>query len=159
MPSPTGSASLKALTGRTGYLLYQSGLLLVQAAEAALEEAEGAGLRYLLVLELLGSRTDTSQRMVGELLDIDRTTIVDLVDKMEKNGHVKRTRNPHDRRRNDLNLTDSGHSALAAMARIVHDVESDLLSVLSAENKSLLDGMLTAILERQSPDCTKPGMQ
>ncbi|MGX1809615.1 MarR family winged helix-turn-helix transcriptional regulator [Nocardia sp. NPDC055321] len=159
MPSPTGSTSLKALTGRTGYLLYQSGLLLVQAAEAALEESQGAGLRYLLVLELLGGRSDTSQRMVGELLDIDRTTIVDLIDKMEKNGHVKRSRNQYDRRRNDLNLTENGYAALAIMARIVHDVESELLSTLSVENKTFLDEMLATILARQSPDCAKPGIQ
>jgi DNA-binding MarR family transcriptional regulator len=43
-------------------------------------------------------RGSLSQQAIGERLRIDRTTMVALIDDLERGGYVKRERNPHDRR-------------------------------------------------------------
>jgi len=54
-----------------------------------------------------------TQRELGELMDVDATTVMVVCDSLEKKQWLKRVSDPSDRRVNRLVLTDDGKDILA----------------------------------------------
>jgi DNA-binding MarR family transcriptional regulator len=64
-----------------------------------------------------GERRSWSQQAIGERLRIDRTTMVALIDDLERAGYVKRGRNRDDRRAYVITLTAAGRRCRPARRR------------------------------------------
>ena len=75
--------------------------------------ALGLDTRALLVLIALWSKQPLTQRELSERLGIDRTTVVQVIDRLEADGRVARRRNPEDRRAYDVTITPGGRKVLA----------------------------------------------
>lgn len=112
-----------------GYLLKHAAARFVAATDAALEHHEIDG-KDLGVLRVLAQRELTSQLELGEALGIDRTTMVALLDGLERKGVVARRPDPADRRRNVAELTAQGREIFDA-------AEADYLSTEKAFLSSL----------------------
>jgi len=69
--------------------------------------------------------TPLSQREVSALIGIDASDVVDLVDRLERAGFVRRRRDEEDRRRNVLELTTDGLRAIER-SRLRALVERDI---------------------------------
>ncbi|MFI9345747.1 MarR family winged helix-turn-helix transcriptional regulator [Streptomyces sp. NPDC052773] len=150
-PSPAEPAGLDfPLIRRTGYLLNKAGLILMEEAERALT-AQGMRLRYFYVLAALDSDVSLSQQDLSRLLNLDPTTMVALIDEMEGAGHVERRRNPSDRRRYILRLTDDGRAALQRAGRAVDQVEEDFLSTVPEADRERLRTLLGELLAERWP--------
>jgi len=70
-----------------------------------------AGLQRTKLRMLLAIRRQPSAATIGTLaesLDIDRNTVVEIVDDLVRQGFVTRQRDPHDRRRFLISLTPMG---------------------------------------------------
>jgi DNA-binding MarR family transcriptional regulator len=80
-------------------------------------------------------------------MKIDRTTMVALIDELERAGHVDRTRNPEDRRAYALAATASGKRVQRKAAALMRQVYAETLSPLSASERGELQRMLRAIIE------------
>jgi DNA-binding MarR family transcriptional regulator len=106
------------------------GAVLAWAAENAREVADraleplGLTVKHFGVMTFLRHETQhdgvpasLSQQAIGERLRIDRTTMVSLVDDLERAGYVKRDRNPGDRRAYVITLTAAGRKAQARSER------------------------------------------
>jgi DNA-binding MarR family transcriptional regulator len=138
------------LAGRTGYLLNKAALLLMEDVERALEQV-GMRSRYFFVLASLAGGPELSQQDLSRLLNLDPTTVVGLVDEMERNQHVERRRNQSDRRRYNLILTDAGREALAAADTVVTVAESAFFGMLDDGERDALRRMLGRVLEDRWP--------
>ncbi|MBH1935811.1 winged helix-turn-helix transcriptional regulator [Streptomyces sp. AV19] len=138
------------LVHRTGYLLHKAGTLLMQEADRALEQ-QGLRMRYFYVLAALEGGHDLSQQDLSRLLNLDPTTMVALVDELEGNGHVERRRNPADRRRYILRLTDEGRAVLGAAGEAVDAVEREFLAGAPEEDREQLRRILGHLLAGQWP--------
>lgn len=150
-PIPTQPAGLDfPLVRRTGYLLNKAGSILMEDAEKALM-AQGMRLRYFYVLAALESDLSLSQQDLSRLLHLDPTTMVALIDEMERAGHVERRRNPSDRRRYILRLTDDGRDALERAGRAVDAVEQDFLSAVPTQDRERLRSLLGDLLADRWP--------
>jgi DNA-binding MarR family transcriptional regulator len=99
------------------------------------------------ILWRLDAHGPLSQRELGELHHIDRTTVVALVDRLETAGMVIRQVDPVDRRRHSLALTDGGRVRLRESKVVVERVESDFLDTLGPPQRRQLRVALGAILE------------
>jgi DNA-binding MarR family transcriptional regulator len=78
-----------------------------------------------------------SQQRIGELLVIDRTTMVVCVDRLEELGLVERTVHPEDRRVFLIALTDRGRAAVPEARQRLEAFEAELLAPLrSGERKA-----------------------
>jgi len=135
---------------RPGYLLHKAGLVLVEDAEKALAGV-GMRIRYFFVLAALAGGPELSQQDLSRLLNLDPTTVVTVIDEMERNEHVERRRNPADRRRYNLILTDSGREALATADRVASEVETEFFGALEDGEREALRGMLGRLLEGRWP--------
>jgi DNA-binding MarR family transcriptional regulator len=77
----------------------------------------------LAVLKRLG---ETSQQQLCSAVDLDRSTIADLVGRMERRGLLTRRRASDDRRRNVTVLTPEGRAELDRLRPGVEAVEREL---------------------------------
>jgi DNA-binding MarR family transcriptional regulator len=60
--------------------------------------------------------------------------VVKLADHLEAIGAIERIRDPDDRRRHTLRLTEHGRARYAECAAITHDLEKDLLAACPPPN-------------------------
>src|ERR1700746_1986310 len=67
----------------------------------------------------LAAHEGTSQQALAELMGLNATRMVFLVDELEQRGLVERRRNPADRRSHALYLTDRGRDTLRQTQQVV----------------------------------------
>ena len=91
-------------TGRLYPLLKHAQLQLTELIGPALAPY-GIDGRELAVLNAIADDASPSQQEVARGLGIDRTTMVAMVDALERKGLVKRNPHPADRRKNTVELT------------------------------------------------------
>ena len=80
-------------------------------------------------------------------MNVDRTTMVALIDDLQLKGLVQRRQDPDDRRKNVVELTDAGRSAVRQAAEAVEQAERDFLGPLSAAEAAQFKKMLRVLLE------------
>jgi len=108
-------------------------------------EAAGFGIHDYKVLALLGEGDCTAQSTMAELIHVDRSQLVGLLDDLEERGLVERRRAKDDRRRHTLTLTSEGERQLRRLREIVGRVEEDFLAPLSAEERQQLYALLAKL--------------
>jgi DNA-binding MarR family transcriptional regulator len=135
-----------SLADQVGYLLSKAHLRVHNAADEALAPL-GLTVKQYGLLTLLVHEGPVSQGRLGEVMKIDRTTMVTLIDDLERTGHVDRTRNPEDRRAYALAATAAGKRVQRRAATLMKRVYDETLSPLSAAERDELRRMLIAIIE------------
>lgn len=91
----------------------------------------------LLVLRAKGP---CSQRQLSEEMATDKSTMVRLVDDLERAGLITRTPVPADRRTHAITLTDTGRDMLRQADAVMEKTHDELLEGFSyAERQTLQD--------------------
>jgi DNA-binding MarR family transcriptional regulator len=85
------------------------------------------------------------QGVIATTLGIDRTTMVALVDDLERRGWVERRRDSDDRRRYTVNVTDAGRKGRDELLELVQGCEDDLLGPLDASERDTLRSLLQRV--------------
>ena len=128
-----------ALSRRLGFMLVRAtaGMTRLGAVTLAPLGIDGRHYGVLAVLSELGP---VSQQTLADILAVDRSTMVAFVDELERNGYVRRGRNPGDRRAYALELTRSGAAVQREAAELLEGCERHYLEPLSAaEQRQLLE--------------------
>jgi DNA-binding MarR family transcriptional regulator len=86
-----------------------------------------------------------SQQALGDALDIDASNLVALLNDLEAKALITRRRDPDDRRRHIVEITETGVECLADVGAAVADVEARLLVALDDEQRAQLQELLTTI--------------
>lgn len=100
-------------------------------------------LRPLMALSFLAEHDGAPQQVLGVALGMDAKNVVSLLNELEDLGHLVRRRDPEDRRRHRVQITEVGRQALARAARAQEDIEDDVLQALDAEDRTTLWRLLT----------------
>src|ERR671917_115935 len=137
------------LTARLTYLLKR---VLVDLDDLHAEHLAPVGVsgRELGVLLLLDGSDPQSQQQAAGRLGVDRTTMVGLLDGLEAKGLVARQPDAEDRRRNVLELTEAGQTALARALRASDEAERRLLAELDDDESAQLRALLTRLARDRS---------
>jgi len=127
------------------------GALLVIAARTGQELARRRLAPLGLTVQMCGvlnylAQGATSQHELGEQLGIDRTTVVELIDQLEKQGVVKRHRNPSDRRSYALVLTPRGRTFQKRAASAFDAAADEFFGPLKPVEKKAIGEMLTRMI-------------
>src|SRR5947209_20610992 len=80
-------------------------------------ELLGMDLRLLMALSHLADHDGAPQQELVDALCMDAKNVVLLLNDLEDLGHLERRRDPEDRRRHRVLITESGRAALAHAAR------------------------------------------
>lgn len=107
----------------------------------ATEEKLGMKLKAYMVL---GNLRDGAlpQADLCASMQMDANNTVLLLNDLEGKGFVERRRDPADRRRHIVAITEAGHEALARAEREINSLEDAVFSGLSAEDRVLLRELL-----------------
>jgi DNA-binding MarR family transcriptional regulator len=133
------------VTMRLGYLLKHAQLRMNELSTRALAPYNVNG-RELAVLVMLAGREPESQQQAAQRLGVDRTTMVALLDTLEGKGLVSRHPQPEDRRRNVVELTETGQLLLEKAAAASDEAEREFLSPLDPGTARQLRSALRALI-------------
>jgi DNA-binding MarR family transcriptional regulator len=91
------------------------------------------------VLSLASSNPGIAQIDIANQLDIDKASVVALIDWLEEQGWVARKRSATDRRRHEISVTDAGQKAYKSLKREMIDHEKKFIARFTdAERKQLI---------------------
>ncbi|MGH3507841.1 MAG: MarR family winged helix-turn-helix transcriptional regulator [Nocardioidaceae bacterium] len=132
------------LTHYTGYLLRRAYAHSLDQERACLQDE--TGMREVAVLATLHHHGTTSQRELGDLLRVNRSVMVKVVDGLEGRGWVVRERNPEDRRSYALRITAPGVRALEGAWKDLDRLDQELMAGLDAAERVALAQHLRTLL-------------
>src|SRR5215471_544720 len=139
-----------AVPERSGFafLLVQLGM---EAARQFADQLAPLGVepRHVGMLTRLAENEGKAQQAIGELIGLNPTQMVFLVDELERRGFVERRRNPADRRSYALYLTPAGRDMLAKVQEVGRIHQAKLGASLSQSEQEQLTGLLRRIARDQ----------
>ena len=140
-PSTGVLAERRTSPGLLLALLGQDAMRRLRAAHTA------AGLtpRQFHLLGLLHDNGPMGQRELGETMGIDPSILVTMLNPLEEGGYLARRRDPTDRRRHTVFLTDSGAEHLAKAALAQREAEDELFASLDDDQREQLRTLLLAL--------------
>ena len=107
----------------------------------------GLGVKSVGALTVLRAEGPLSQRRLAERQGIDRTTMVAVVDELERLGAVERRKDPADRRANALHITSRGRRLLTRARTAVAGAEEAFLAPLPPAEQQRLRAALRTLVE------------
>ncbi|MGW0465097.1 MarR family winged helix-turn-helix transcriptional regulator [Streptomyces sp. NPDC003027] len=136
-----------------GFLLSFRGELTGARIRAALG-VSGLHPRHAMTLMQLAPGA-MSQRELAAAMEIDPSQLVAVLNELEGEGLAERRRDPADRRRHIVKITDAGAAALQRVEAAVSEAERELFADLSEAEKALLRGLLDRVsVEKGDHDCS-----
>ena len=96
-------------------------------------------------LLLIEANPDISQSAVAEALRFDRSTLVQIIDRLEDRGLVVRNVSATDRRSHALRLTEQGGKELATLKELALAHEADVARALDDDERAQLIALLAKV--------------
>ncbi|TFV74961.1 MarR family transcriptional regulator [Blastococcus sp. CT_GayMR19] len=110
------------------------------------------------VMDAARRGTSLTAGALGEAVDLRSASVTALVDRLERVGHLRRVRNPEDRRRVSLEMSDT---AMAAGGEFFGGLQRDLMAAMSDYSDEELEtvarfltAMTDVIVRHQRPEPT-----
>jgi DNA-binding MarR family transcriptional regulator len=132
------------------YLVFEL-IRMARRMAMALFPDEHLRLPHTAVLACLADRGPMSQREVSELLRFDPGDLVGVIDALEELDYVTRERDPRDRRRYSLQLTDAGRLALHERRNRGVRLNEALFAPLTTFERDQLQTLLLRVLAHHDP--------
>jgi DNA-binding MarR family transcriptional regulator len=130
---------------RLGYLLKHAQLRHAELIAAAMRPYGITG-RQCAVLVAIDDHEPQSQQEVARRLDLDRTTMVALIDELESKALVSRSPAADDRRKNVVTLTTHGRETLTAALAATMQAEHNFLAPLSPADAETFRRLLATVV-------------
>jgi DNA-binding MarR family transcriptional regulator len=143
---PPDSSPQTAVAEFTGQLLFRLWRALHTRTALALE-AIGLTPPLFALLNYLRASNGAIQQQIGSAMGIDPSTMVSLVDQLERAGLAKRRPHPQDRRAREVLLTPQGRRTLTRARDLAEAVEDDVLQGLSPAERRRLVTLLRKAFE------------
>jgi DNA-binding MarR family transcriptional regulator len=136
MESGSGTGLIKLLTQISKALHKRTG-----------EELLGMRLKQFLLLGYVRDNKAVSQQELETALLIDANSVVLLLNELEAAGFSVRRRDPADRRRHLVELTDAGREALDRAEKAREGIEDDILADFTPEERVALTKLLRRVYD------------
>jgi len=142
--APNEDQTRPVLEDYIGYNLKRSYLVVYQDFRTTLGE-EGLGTRDFSALALIVQFPNLTQRDVAGLLGIEGSGLVKIIDQLEAQNYIIRTRVPSDRRAYALVATEAGVAAFKDAAAKLDEHEDRILADFTDDERATLFRLLQKI--------------
>jgi DNA-binding MarR family transcriptional regulator len=102
----------------------------------------GLRSRHLVALTHLSDHGPAAQQTLIEVLGLDASNLVALLNELEDADLIVRSRDRADRRRGIIELSPQGERVLATVDRAFQAVDDEMLAALSSEERATLNELL-----------------
>src|SRR6266540_1537743 len=140
----------KELVASSGFLLARLGFGFKAKTIAKLEQA-GFEIYDYSVLAILAEGSSETQATIADALALDPSRLVALLDSLEERGLIARQRDPQDRRRHLVSITETGRRELSRLRSAIRKLEEEFLAPLDAESRKTLHGLLLQLAAVHDP--------
>jgi MarR family transcriptional regulator, temperature-dependent positive regulator of motility len=113
----------------------------------ASEELLGMRVKQFSTLAVLRDHSPIPQQELGESLCVDANNLVLLLNDLEASEFALRRRDPTDRRRHLVEITEEGLRALDTAEKGIESVEGDVLASLTSQERVELRALLAKALD------------
>ena len=144
MTPPKTASGPDVATSNTSSLLSRLGKKLSRSTP---ESELGMRLRHYWVMTFLEDHDGIAQHELGDAFMLDANNAVLLLNELETAGYIERRRNPEDRRRHLVFVTDDGRAAVSRAREAVSQSEDRVLAKLSDHEREKLRALLVKALE------------
>jgi DNA-binding MarR family transcriptional regulator len=128
MPTnPSAEIEVAEFVGQLFFRLWRAS----HTQTAAALQSIGLTPALFAVLNYLRAHEGAIQQQIGSAMGIDPSTMVSLVDQLERAGLAKRRAQPQDRRAREVLITQKGRRTLEQARELAEEVEGDVLQGLS----------------------------
>ncbi|HUS33044.1 MAG TPA: MarR family transcriptional regulator [Kofleriaceae bacterium] len=118
-----------------------------RVASRATEESMGMNLKQVTMLANLRDKGELPQTTLCDMMKLTQNTVVTWLNELEDAGYVARIRDPEDRRKHNVALTDKGAGALERAETELRRMEDEALSGLTADERTQLRKLMAKALE------------
>lgn len=134
-----------SLAERLGFMLLRAS---TAAGRLAVDKLQPLGIepRHHAVLALIVELGPLSQQDLADMLHVDRSTMVAVIDDLEAHRLAERKRNSTDRRAYAIHPTKAGTATQAAAAKLLHQCEQDYLATLTKAEQVQLYELLARLI-------------
>ena len=136
--------NMASLPDLIGYNLRCAQVTVFQHFNKTIGETEISPPQYG-ALALINANPGISQSAIASALSFDRSTLVQIIDRLEDRKLVVREVSATDRRSHALKLTDLGHSLLAKLNVLVNKHEQHMTRHLSVNERRTLMELLAQV--------------
>ncbi|MGE5548551.1 MAG: MarR family winged helix-turn-helix transcriptional regulator [Solirubrobacterales bacterium] len=99
------------------------------------------------MLQVIAANPGLGQSRLAEAMEVERSTIVKVVDQLEGRGLIVRAPSPTDRRSHCLELTPAGRGELARMEHLVAAHEAEATGKLTPDERQTLIRLLIRLVD------------
>ena len=104
-------------------------------------------LKQVYMLATLRTDGELPQTLLCELMHTTQNTVVTWLNELEEAGYVARLRDPEDRRKHNVAITEKGVAALERAEGELRRLEDEALGGLSVDERTQLRRLLAKALE------------
>ena len=127
------------------FLLAHTSHVLATRMAAAFAEIGITPREYCVLAHALGGQY-TQVELAG-LADLDKTTMLNTMDHLERAGYAERQPSPTDRRARIITVTDAGAGQVTAGHEIADQVHREVLAALPEGQRQVFTGALISLVE------------
>ncbi|MEU9497238.1 MarR family winged helix-turn-helix transcriptional regulator [Streptomyces sp. NPDC048196] len=140
-----------ALSKVNSSVVFRLGVLGAMATDlfAARIEPHELKPKHVGLMVVLDAGTASSQLEVAGVMGVAPSLVVALADHLQKLGAIERVRDPADRRRQVLTLTEHGRELLAVCGELAQSTDAEFTAELTASESAVLTGLLDRLAARQ----------
>ena len=137
-PDPSAEIEVAEFAGQLFFRLWRAS----HTQTAAALQSIGLTPALFAVLNYLQAREGAIQQQIGSAMGIDPSTMVSLVDQLERAGLAERRLHPQDRRAREVLITPKGRRSLKRARGLAEEIEGDVLRGLSPVERCQLVTLL-----------------
>jgi DNA-binding MarR family transcriptional regulator len=113
----------------------------------ATPELLGMNLKQVSMLATLRTEGELPQTLLCELMHTTQNTVVTWLNELEEAGRITRLRDPEDRRKHNVAITEEGAAALERAETELRRLEDEALAGLSVDERAQLRRLLAKALD------------
>jgi DNA-binding MarR family transcriptional regulator len=113
----------------------------------ATQELLGMNLKQVGMLVMLRDQGELPQTLLCDMMRTTQNTVVTWLNELEEQGHVTRLRDPEDRRKHNVAITEAGAAALERAETELRRLEDEVLAGLSADERTQLRRLMAKALD------------
>jgi DNA-binding MarR family transcriptional regulator len=125
------------------FLLAHTSHVLATRMTAAFAEIGITPREYCVLAHAMGGQY--TQIELATIADLDKTTMLNSMDYLERAGYAERTPSPSDRRARIIAVTPAGAELVAQGHQIADRVHGEVLRALPADQRDVLTSALTTL--------------
>jgi len=141
--------SFGAMTGELGFHLRRAQVAAFKHFLHAVTEAEGITPGLYGMLQVVANNPGLTQSRLAEAMEVDRSSIVKVVNQLTEKDLISRDAVPNDRRSYNLRLTANGKLAMRRIADRVMQQDLSFSSDLSEGERNTLIQLLKRLYNNQ----------